>query len=94
MTDDVDPADAEKVYGALSSRFIRQTDSPDQRVVDNPEYITAEELRELGFRWGDYVDECLEYLVNVYDGVEKKGDGYAIRELQQDKHLQREKQHR
>lgn len=90
MTDkEVLPSDAEKLYGALTVPFLDKAESFEQREIEDPTPLTPQELQEMGLQWGDYLEECLEYLVETYDGVEKIGDGYAITKLEQEKHLER-----
>ena len=78
----VDPHDAEKVYGALSHYKITAEEG------EEPEPMTPEELNP-PFAWEEYLVECLDHLVEVYDGVEKRDDGYLIVELEQEKHNSR-----
>lgn len=69
--------DVEKIYGALTHTFIMDTT------------MTEENLQNKGFDWGQYLKDCLEELLEIYDGVEKLGDGYKITTLEQEKHLRR-----
>lgn len=77
MTKEVNPQDAEKVYGALSYHYWEELGA-----------VSPEELFP-PFNWGDYLEECLEYLVETYDGVQKEDGEYWIEELEQEKHLER-----
>jgi hypothetical protein len=69
--------DIEKLYGALTHTFLMDTT------------MTEEDLRNRGFKWGDYLKDCLEELLEIYDGVNKVENGYKITTLEQEKHLRR-----
>lgn len=77
--DEVHPGDAEKIFGALQAKFFQKVEHHEQQVLEEPEPTSVEELHSMGFRWGDYTEDCLEYLVEEYDGVEKIDGGYVIR---------------
>ena len=75
--DEVNPSDAEKVYGALTHYHL-----------DEKGPVAPDELNP-PFRWGEYLTDCLEYLVDAYDGVREEDGEYWIEELEQEKHLER-----
>lgn len=76
----VHPQDVEKVYGALSVRYMKEGES----------CLSIEELEEAGFHtWGsDYLEECLERLTMKYEYVEEVDGGYRISQLEQEKHME------
>lgn len=76
VPDEVSDRDAEMVYGALTHHYFRE------------ETVTPEELRPF-HTWGDYLEDCLDHLVEEYDGVREEGGEYWIEELEQEKHLER-----
>lgn len=86
MTDeDVNLGDVETLYGAMSARFMSEGENE----------ISIEELKNYGFRWGDeYLESCLNKLVEIYEETEKIDNKYIIHEIEQEKHMEREDKYR
>lgn len=65
MTENIDGDDAGKVYGALAM------------YEQKGERVTPEELNP-PFRWGEYLEDCLDHLVEERSEVKREDGEYWI----------------